>query len=173
MTTPNHNVKKFEMKPTAATASVTALFVGFVATLPALIQHERDLCEYSGQDPAVDRWIRAADASLAKTKAVCEAMIAATAINEVERAFQGVARLYMQVIRSADPEEVAGIRAHMRLRRWAWLVPGDDAASRDLNIWIGAALDALETWLSLEDPFDARIPDFGGPDLDGDIGPSA
>lgn len=173
MTTSNHNVKKFEMKPPAAAASVTALFVGFVATLPALIQTERDLCSYSGQDPAVDHWITAADAALARTKGGCEAMIAAPAIDEAERAFQAVARLYLRVIRSEDPDEVAGLRAHVQLRRWAWLVPGDGAGARDLNIWIGAALDALETWLALEDPFDARIEDWDGPELDGDIGPSA
>lgn len=173
MTIANHNVKKFEMKPPAAATSVTALFVGFIATLPALIQTERDLCGYSGQDPAVDRWITAADAALAQTRAACEAMIAEPAIDEAERAFQAVARLYMRVIRSTDPEEVAGIRANVRLRRWAWLVPGDGAGARDLNIWISAALDALETWLSLEDPFDARIGDWDGPELDGDIGPSA
>jgi hypothetical protein len=164
--------KKFPEPPTAA-VSVTALFVGFVATLPALIQTERDLCGYSGQDPAVDRWITAADAALAQTKAGCEAMIAAPAINEAERAFQRVARLYLRIIQSADPEEVAGLRTHMRLRRWAWLVPSGNTGVRDLNIWIGAALDALETWLSLEDRFDARIEDWNHPDLDGDLGPSA
>jgi hypothetical protein len=79
----------------------------------------------------------------------------------------------MRVIRSADPDEVAGLRAHVWLRRWAWLVPGEGAGARDLNLWIGAALDSLEFWLSLEDPFDARIEDWGGPELDGDIGPSA
>lgn len=164
--------KKFP-EPPAAAASVTALFVGFIATLPALIQTERDLCGYSGQDPAVDNWIKAADAALAQTKAGCEAMIAAPAIDEAERAFQAVARLYLRVIGSKDPEEVAGIRAHVQLRRWAWLVPGGGAGARDLNLWIGAALDALETWLSLEDPFDTRIEDWGGPDLDGDISPLA
>ena len=173
MTTSNHNVKKFEMKPPAAAASVTALFVGFVATLPALIQTERDLCGYSGQDPAVDHWIAAADAALAQTRAACEAMISAPAIDEAERAFQAVARLYLRVIRSEDPDEVAGLRAHLQLRRWAWLVPGDGAGARDLNIWIGAALDALESWLSLEDLFDARNEDWDDPELDGDIGPSA
>lgn len=173
MTIANHNVKKFEMKPPAAATSVTALFVGFVATLPALIQTERDLCGYSGQDPAVDHWITAADAALAQTSAACEAMIAAPAIDEAERAFQAVARLYMRVIRSADPDEVAGLRAHVRLRRWAWLVPGEGAGARDLNSWLSAALASLETWLALEDPFDARIEDWDGPELDGDIGPSA
>jgi hypothetical protein len=173
MTIANHNVKKFEMKPPAAATSVTALFVGFVATLPALIQTERDLCGYSGQDPAVDRWITAADAALAQTRAACEGMIAAPAIDEAERAFQAVARLYMRVIRSADPDEVAGLRADVRLRRWAWLVPGEGAGARDLNLWIGAALDALEFWLSLEDPFDARVEDWVGADPDYDIGPSA
>ena len=173
MTTPNHNVKKFGMKPPAAAASVTALFVGFVTTLPALIEAERDLCGYSGQDPAVDHWIAAADTALAQTRAACEGMIAAPAIDEAERAFQAVARLYLRVIRSEDPDEVAGLRAHVRLRRWAWLVPGDGAGARDLNIWLTATLDALETWLSLEDLFDARIEDWDGPELDGDIGPSA
>ena len=163
--------KKFPEPP--AVASVTALFVGFVATLPALIQNEQELAGYSGQDPAVDHWITAADAALAETKAGCEAMIAAPAFDVAERAFQAVARLYLRVIRSADPEEIAGIRAHMRLRRWAWLVPGEDAGARDLNIWIGAAIDALETLMALEDTFDARIKDWGGPELDGDIGPSA
>ncbi|MHA7888792.1 hypothetical protein [Roseicyclus sp.] len=164
--------KKFP-EPPATAASVTALFVGFVATLPALIQTERDLCGYSGQDPAVDHWIATADGALAQTRAACEAMIAAPAIDEAERAFQAVARLFLRVIRSEDPDEVAGLRAHVQLRRWAWLVPGDGAGARDLNIWIGAALDALETWLSLEDPCDARVEDWDHSGLDGDISPSA
>ena len=168
----NHNVKKFEMKPPASAASLTTLFVGFVATLPALIQTERDLCGYSGQDPAVDRWITAADAALAQTSAACEAMIGASPIDEAERAFQAVARLYMRVIRSEDPDEVACLRGHVRLRRWAWLVPGEVGGARNLNLWIGAALDALETWLALEDPFDARVEDRDHPTLDGEIGPS-
>jgi hypothetical protein len=76
-TTSIYSVKKFDRKALVSSISLTALFTAFLGTLPSLLEDERDLCGYSGQDPAVDLWIRAADASLAATKAACAAMLAA------------------------------------------------------------------------------------------------
>lgn len=157
----------------AATAvSVLALFTAFLGTLPRLLEDERDLCGYSGQDPAVDLWIRAADASLAATKAACAAVLAAPAVGEADRCVLRVAQLYMDVSESADPEEVAGLRARARLRRWAYRVPGEIAGAQQVNFQIDWALDALESWLALEDPFDARAEAWADPGLDCDAGPA-
>ncbi|RID89667.1 hypothetical protein D2N39_22000 [Gemmobacter lutimaris] len=149
-----------------------ALFTAFLGTLPRLLEDERDLCGYSGQDPAVDLWIRAADASLAATKAACAAVLAATAVGEANRSVQRVAQLFMDVIESADPEEVADLRANARLRRWAYRVPGEIAGAHQVNLQVDMALDGLESWLALEDPFDARAQAWAEPGLDCDAGPA-
>lgn len=160
----------------ASTISAAALFSTFLGTLPQLISDERDLCGYSGQDPAVDAWICAADASLATTKAASEAVLAASATGVAERSVQRVAHLFADVIGSSDPDEVANLRANARLRRWAYIVPNGVAGSRQINLQITQALDALETLLSLEDQFDARAAAWTGPDLEKsggpDLGPS-
>lgn len=157
----------------AATAvSVLALFTAFLGTLPRLLEDERDLCGYSGQDPAVDLWIRAADASLAATKAACAAVLAGTAVGEADRSVQRVARLFMDVIESTDPEEVAGLRTRARLRRWAYRVPGEISGAHQINLRIDMALDGIESWLALEDPFDARAEAWADPGLTSDTGPA-
>ena len=156
--------------------SLTSLFATFLATLPRLIEAERDLCGYSGQDPAVDAWIRAADVSLGATKAACAAVLAAPAAGLAELNLQRVARLFRDAIRSADPDEVARLRAHARLRRWAYSIPAEIAGARAFNVMIDEALNQFETWLALEDAFDARAEAFAGPVLDlcadPDLGPA-
>ncbi|MCH8518092.1 MAG: hypothetical protein LAT68_17485 [Cyclobacteriaceae bacterium] len=153
-----------------APISVIALFTAFLSTLPRLLEAERDLCGYSGQDPAVDRWITAADVSLAATKAACAAVLAAPVTSVAGRNAQRVAKLFMDVIESTDPDEVADLRATARLRRWAYRVPTDLAGAGQINAQIDGALDALELWLALEDPFDARAEAWA--DLDSDAGPA-
>lgn len=157
----------------AATAvSALALFTVFLGTLPRLIADERDMCDCPGWDPAVDAWIAAADASLAAIKAACAAVLAAPAEGEADRSVRRVAQLFMDVIESADPEEVADLRASARLRRWAYRVPGEIAGAQQVNVQIDAALDGLESWLALEDPFDARAEAWADPGLDCDAGPA-
>jgi hypothetical protein len=111
----------------ATVVSVLVLFGAFLATLPKMIADERDLGGYSGQDPAVDAWITAADASLAVSKTACAMVLAAhttgAPIDGPNRALIRVAQLFHKVMDSAHPEEVARLRAHAGLRRWAWLVP--------------------------------------------------
>jgi hypothetical protein len=172
MTTSLYSVKKCDGKASSSSVSVLALFTAFLGTLPRLLEDERDLCGYSGQDPAVDLWIRAADASLAATKAACAAVLAATAVGEANRSVQRVAQLFMDVIESADPEEVADLRANARLRRWAYRVPGEIAGAHQVNVQIDVALDGLESWLALEDPFDARAKAWADPGLECDAGPA-
>lgn len=172
MTTSLYSVKKCDGKAPSLSVSIVALFTAFLGTLPRLIEDERDLSGYSGQDPAVDAWITAADASLAATKAACAAVLAAPAVGEADRSVQRVARLFMDVIESADPEEVAYLRASARLRRWAYRVPGEIAGAHQVNVQIDAALDGLESWLALEDPFDARAEAWADPGLDCDAGPA-
>jgi hypothetical protein len=148
-----------------------ALFAAFLGTLPRLIEDERDLCDCPGWDPAVDAWIAAADASLEATKAACAAVLEALAVGEADRCMHRVAGLFMDVIESADPAEVADLRANARLRRWAYRVPGEIAGARTINLRIDTALDALESWLALEAVFDARAEAWADPSLDCDAGP--
>ena len=169
--------------PTRAEAPVTAvsvlaLFTTFLASLPQMIADERDLAGYSGQDPAVDAWITAADASLAVSKAACRAVLAAAGPASMHggpsgvanRALIRVAQVFHKVMETTDPEDVARLRTHARLRRWAFLIPGVVRGSRAINHQINWALDALEVWLALEDMFDARATDWAdyGPDDDSD-----
>jgi len=65
MTSNIYSVKNVAKKAPTTTVSVLTLFAAFLASLPQLIADEGDLSGYSGQDPAVDAWITAADASLA------------------------------------------------------------------------------------------------------------
>lgn len=172
MTNALYSVNKCNGKGPTSSISVLALFTCFLGTLPRLIEDERDMCGHPGWDPAVDAWIAAADASLAATKVACASVLAAPGAGEADRCMQRVARLFMDVIESADPAEVADLRANARLRRWAYRAPGEIAGARTINLRIDTALDALECWLALEDPFDARAEAWADPDLDFDAGPA-
>lgn len=105
------------------------------------------------------------------TEAACAAVLVAQATDVAERCVQRVARLFTDVFESIDPVEVANLRANARLRRWAFIVPNGVAGSRQINLQITQALDALETLLSLEDQFDARAAAWTGPDLEKSGGP--
>ena len=157
------NMNKTISKPSATSASVAALFTSFVSTLPALIDCERDLAGYCGHDPAFDTWVLEAEAALARTKDACEAILRVAASGEVERRLQRVARLYAKIIASDNPEDVAGLRNHIGLRRWAWMIPGTNADASVHNHRISVSLDALETWLSLEGQFERSTQDGAFP----------
>ncbi len=176
MTSSIHNVKNSPTKAPVNTVSIVALFTAFLASLPQMIADERDLAGFPGYDPAVDKWITAADKSLAASKSACQAVLKAAAqtsvqsvpTGEINRALVRVAQLFHKVMETVDPDEVARLRAHARLRRWAFLIAGTVPLSRAINAQINAALDALEVWLALEDVFDARAADWTdhGPDDD-------
>jgi hypothetical protein len=178
MTSYIHSVKNSVGKAPTTTVSVLALFTAFLATLPQMIADERDLAGYSGQDPAVDAWITAADASLAVSKAACRAVLAAAGPASMQggpsgvadRALVRVAQVFHKVMETTDPEEVTRLRSHASMRRWAFLIPSAVPGSRALNHQINGALNLLECWLALEDMFDARAADWAdyGPDNDSD-----
>ena len=175
------NTDTTRTKAPAATVSVLALFAAFLITLPQMIADERDLAGYSGQDPAVDAWITAADASLAVSKTACGAVLAAAGqafgqggpSGETDRALIRVAQMFYKIMETTDPDEVTRLRAHARLRRWAFLVPAAASGSRVINHQINAALDALEDWLALEDVFDAHAADWADPGPDDGAFPAA
>jgi hypothetical protein len=147
-------------------ASILVLFAGLLATLPQMISDERDMSGHPGWDPAIDPWFRAAEQSLARTKAACVAVLRAPAGGQAGRALKRVAGLYLRVMQSRCPDEVARLREDARLRRWAYCVPACDARAVWVNGQITAALDAFEEWLAIEDAFapdpqDAELgPDF-------------
>jgi hypothetical protein len=173
MTSFIHNVKNSTGK--APAASALPLFTVFLASLPQMIADEQELAGYSGQDPAVDAWITAADASLGVAKAACGAVLAAGAASVqggpsgvADRALVRVVQVFHQVMETTDPEAVKRLRAHARLRRWAFLVPGPVPGSRAINAQINGALDSLEVWLAVEDMFDARADDWADSGLEDD-----
>jgi len=176
MTSYIHSVKNSAGKAPTTAVSVLTLFTTFLASLPQMIADERDLAGYSGQDPAVDAWITAADASLAVSKAACRAVLAAAGpastqggpSGVADRALVRVAQVFHKIMETTNPEEVTLLRAHASLRRWAFLIPGAVPGYRALNHQINGALDAMEVWLALEDDFDARTADWAdrGPDDD-------
>jgi len=181
MTSYIHSVKNSAGKAPTTAVSVLTLFTTFLASLPQMIADERDLAGYSGQDPAVDAWITAADASLAVSKAACRAVLAAAGPASMhggpsgvaDRALIRVAQVFHKVMETTDPEDVTRLRTHARLRRWAFLIPGVVRGSRALNHQINGALDALEIWLALEDMFDARAADWADQAPDDDAFPAA
>jgi hypothetical protein len=167
MTSSIHNVKNSSTKAPVSTVSIVAIFTAFLASLPQMIADERELAGYSGQDPAVDAWITAADASLAVAKSTCGAVLAAGAASVqagpsgvADRALVRVAQVFHKVMETTDPEDVTRLRTHARLRRWAFLIPSAVPGSRALNHQINGALNLLEVWLALEDMFDARATDW-------------
>lgn len=169
------NTDTTRTKAPVSTVSIVSLFTAFLASLPQMIADERDLAGFPGHDPAVDAWITAADASLAVSKSACQSVLAAAQASlqscptsETDRALVRVTQVFHKVMDTVDPDEVARLRAHARLRRWAFLIAGTVPRSRAVNAQINAALDALEVWLALEDVFDARAADWTdhGPDDD-------
>ena len=169
------NTDTTRTKAPVTTVSIGTLFTAFLASLPQMIADERDLAGYPGHDPAVDTWITAADKSLAVSKSACHAVLAATQTSvqtgptgETDRALVRVAQVFHKIMETVDPEEVARLRAHASLRRWAFLIPSTVPRSRAINARINAALDALEDWLALEDVFDARATDWANHALDDD-----
>jgi hypothetical protein len=139
------------MEGPEAEFSLAARFDAFLACLPQLIADERDLGGYCGQDPAVDAWITSAEASRAAALAAARAVLRAPVRGMVDTVLRRAAALFLAVMHSTDPEQVAHFRQAAQDRRWAWrlpaTVPGRIAAHRGIT----AVLDAIETLLALDD----------------------
>ena len=125
------------------------LFLRFLASLPDLIEADRDIIGMSGQDPALDRWVTAAEAArtttLARLRDLSQVASGMT--------FGEVGEIFARVMNTDCPEDCAQMRYRAAHEREALLVSGSDRMSQITNQMIHLALDQLESYCALEDDF--------------------
>jgi hypothetical protein len=131
---------------TAYSPFLIFLFSRVLASLSALIDAERDMLGMSGQDPALDRLLAAAEAARAIALARLRDL-SATASGTV---FGDVGELFIRVMTSDDPGECAELFQRAMHQRHAFLLQGSDPISRLSNQMIHRALAQLETYGMLE-----------------------
>lgn len=135
----------------------TALSQSFrllTASLPALIEDERDLAGYTGQDPAVDAWIRAAERSRASTLRLLDAVIAAPVIARADRFLRAVAHVFRAVMLSCDVREVRYLTGVAEQKFFS------ADLSPDARRLISFALYGLRSYVSIEAPVDGALADL-------------
>ena len=125
------------------------LFLRFLASLPDLIETDRDMIGMTGQDPAIDPWFTAAEAARTTTLARLRDLSKVAS----GMTFGEVGELFTRVMISADPDDCAQMRYRAAHEREAFLVPGSDRMAPVVNQLIHLALDQLETYCALEDDF--------------------
>jgi hypothetical protein len=160
-TTTPAGVLKGALRPHSTLTPVALRFRDVLRAMDDLIAAERDLDGYSGQDPALDAWIR--DAERARR-------ILLDAINELGALPKGgdgdaqllrVARLFRVVMVSDDPGQVAYLRT-LAAETDRFLLPWGDPLHFKLNQLILGGLARLERFAALDDP----DPDDSGHQLD-------
>jgi len=149
--------------PVPGFTPVAVAFSQFLGALPELVEAERDLGDYTGQDPAVDPWIRAAEAAREATLMRIAAVLEGDAAHPGDARFHNVAQLYRRVMLSDNADEVSWLRRQAS-RRGAYLLPEKGRAALRVNRLILAALGQLEAYLAIDDcpadePETAFIPD--------------
>jgi len=106
------NTTKFPTPEGAKLSPTGTAFSGFLGTTWPLIRAERDLSGFCGLgwDPAVDAWIRDAEAAHDATLAALKDVIALPVMEEGDAVLRIVARIWNRVMRSSEPAEVADLR---------------------------------------------------------------
>jgi hypothetical protein len=132
-------------------APVAVAFSRFLAFLPTLIDAEHDLGDYTGQDPAVDAWISAAEAARKETLLRIDAVLERDAGHPGDMSLRRVAQLYRRVMLSDSADEVSCLRHYASHRRDAFLLPESGRAALRVNRLILAALGQLEAYLAIDD----------------------
>jgi len=129
---------------------VAVAFSRFLGFLPTLIDAERDLGDYTGQDPAVDAWISAAEAARKETLLRIDAVLERDAGHPGDMSLHTVAQLYRRVMLSDSADEVSWLRRQAS-RRGACLLPESGRAALRVNRLILAGLGQLEAYLAIDD----------------------
>ena len=108
----NSNTTKFPTPEGAKLSPIATAFSGFLGTTWPLIRAERDLAGFAGMawDPAVDVWIRDAEAAHDATLVALKDVIAQPVMQDGDALLRIVARIWDRVMRSSDPTEVADLR---------------------------------------------------------------
>jgi hypothetical protein len=129
---------------------VVVRFYAFLLFVNKMIDAERDLSGYSGQDPAVDAWIR--DAENAHTATLGEAAIVMSlpALTEADVRLKAIARLFLVAMKSSDPDQMAYLR-HRASQTQAFLLPWGDPVNFRLNQLILKGLTLFGSYAALDD----------------------
>jgi hypothetical protein len=130
--------------PEAPASPLALAFGAFAASLPALLSDEADLAGYSGQDPALDSWFRAAERSRGETLSYLNAVVTAKPKSRSERAMRTVAAVFRAVLLSSNPDLVGRLTVLTCRMFAAQNLPGEARRT------IGAVLNALTTYVAIE-----------------------
>jgi hypothetical protein len=129
---------------------VSVRFSTFLFTVNKMIEAEQDLAGYSGQDPAVDAWIRDAENAHTATLGEAAIVIALPALTEADVRLQAIARLFLVAMKSSDPDQVAYLR-HRASQTQVFLLPWGDPVNFRLNQLILNGLALFESYAALDD----------------------
>jgi len=147
----------FSLSPLIRARAMTRALVDLTAA-------ERDLGDDAGFDPALSAYRAAADEARARVLGHCEALCVQPPATLQVASLQRVAALVATVVQSADPVEVARIRAGLDVARWVWSVPTSLKGHRVCNGALDTALDALGAYIdAAEGP--QGTPPTAGPQL--------
>lgn len=126
-------------------------FSGFLATTWPLIRAERDLSGFCGLgwDPAVDAWIRDAEAAHDATLAALKDVIAQPVMQDGDALLRIVARIWDRVMRSSDPTEVADLRHFIVNKQRLFRTERRDAAGNAVNRLLESGLQRLQIYLNM------------------------
>lgn len=129
---------------------VSVRFSTFLFTVNRMIEAERDLAGYSGQDPAVDAWIRDAENAHTATLGEAAIVIALPALSEADVRLQAIARLFLVAMKSSDPDQMAYLR-HRASQTQVFLLPWGSPVNFRLNQLILNGLGLFESYAALDD----------------------
>ena len=167
----NSNTTKFPRSEGAKLSPIGSAFSGFLGTTWPLIRAERDLAGFVGLgwDPAVDAWIRDAEAAHDATLAALKDVIALPVMEEGDSLLRIVARIWERVMRSSDPAEVADLRHFVLHKKRLFRTERRDPVGNAINRLLENGVLRLQLYLNmlrrqdpdedlLASPTDTKVP---------------
>lgn len=153
------NTTKFPTPEGAKLSPIATAFSGFLGTTWPLIRAERDLSGFCGLgwDPAVDVWIRDAEAAHDATLAVLKDVITLPVMQEGDALLRIVARIWDRVMRSSDPAEVTDLRHFIVEKRRLFRTERRDTVGNAINRLLESSILRLDIYLNIigrQDPDD-------------------
>lgn len=135
----------------AKLSPIGSAFSGFLGTTWPLIRAERDLAGFNGMawDPAVDAWIRDAEAAHDATLAALKDVIAQPVMQDGDALLRIVARIWDRVMRSSDPAEVADLRHFILNRQRLFRTARRDTVGNAINRLLEASILRLQIYLNM------------------------
>lgn len=145
------NTTKFPTPEGAKLSPIGSAFSGFLGTTWPLIRAERDLAGFAGMawDPAVDAWIRDAEAAHDATLAALKDVIAQPVMQDGDALLRIVARIWERVMRSSDPAEVADLRHFILNKQRLFRTERRDAVGNAVNRLLESGLQRLQIYLNM------------------------